>query len=144
VIPKEKRLKLDFYKNSVLHYFVPKILQDLKNPLLSEIMHHEFMLKDQLFSKPLDGKWQSLIANYLEAYCYSIQQFYARDIQKIPIEDKTVRALVQIGESRYPESITTANIKSVADFLSARGILGDKNKLKETHSKVEEIQHQIQ
>jgi glycerol-3-phosphate O-acyltransferase len=151
LIREDKRIALDFYKNTILHYFLaPAFVALTENKsemsFLRDLFAHEFVFRkeeDEKFFLHEGRQWMNhedepserkmfagMIRNYLEAYDLTARAVIEFDLNRSPIGPNDIRKVLIYGQRLLAtgllsrrEAITSANVKSAHDYFHLRGML---------------------
>jgi glycerol-3-phosphate O-acyltransferase len=187
-VESEDRIHLEYYKNTILNFFVPASLVSsvlLKNPHgitekafqeqvrnLAALLENEFILNGQSVDKAVQFMTQTgivtttkgmyagsagtsdilkmyagLIENYLESYLC-----VARNLEKVKgVSNKDILKAInrhatrmfKMGEIKRFESLCLPAYKGALDTFRAKGLIDDKNRIKDERP-IKELVHEIQ
>jgi glycerol-3-phosphate O-acyltransferase len=151
----DRRISIDFYKNTALHYFLPAAIAAASDgpegaSFLRGILAHEFFLDEAAQSgtfPPEDrALFAGLIGNYLEAYDLVARAVLEKGLSKFPPGPGTVRDVLAFGRDlfasggiRRPEAVTSENVKSAYGFFHERNLLGDAAELARWRSRLPRV-----
>ena len=187
-VDSEDRIHLEYYKNTILNFFVPASVVSsvlLKNPHgiaekafqeqvrnLAALLENEFILNRQSVEKAVQFMTQTgivtttkgmyagsagtsdilkmyagLIENYLESYLC-----VARNLEKVKgVSNKDILKAInrhatrmfKMGEIKRFESLCLPAYKGALDTFRAKGLIDDKNRIKDERP-IKELVHEIQ